>query len=94
MEAERLAQQPHGRVVHVRQAPVGPLDGDGVGDPGEDRLQLVVRGLELAIQARVLEVEPAAVGQLLGAGEVRRPVAAAGPGADQREIADDTPAGP
>ena len=66
-EAERLPQQPHGGVVDVRQPAVVALDRDGVGHARQDRLQLVVRTLELAVEPRVLEVEPAAVGELLRA---------------------------
>ena len=39
--ADLLAQEPHRRVVDVDQAPPGVLHGHGVGDAGEDRLELV-----------------------------------------------------
>ncbi len=89
---ERLPEEPHRGLVDVGEPAVGALDRDGVGHPGEDRLELAVRPLELAVEPCVLEVQPAAIGQLLGGGEVERTVAPARGSADQREVADDAAA--
>jgi hypothetical protein len=68
-----VAEQPHRGVVHVDEPAVRALHGDRVRDAGEDRLELVAGESQLAVQARVLEVQRAAVGQLLGGGQVLRP---------------------
>ena len=88
------AEQPDRRLVDVDQAAVGPLHGDGVGDAGEDRLELVAGEPEVAVEPGVLEVQAAGDGQLLGRGEVGLTEAALRRRADEREVADDATARP
>ena len=82
------AEQPHRGVVGVDQAPARLLHHDRVGDALEDRRQLVARLAQLGEQARVVDREREAVGQLLRHREVPLAVAAAGDRGRQRDVPD------
>ena len=60
----REAEQPHRGVVRVDELPVGRLRGDRVGDALEDRREVVARLAQRGEQARVVDRQRAAVGQL------------------------------
>ena len=60
-------EQPDGGLVRIDEPAVGGLGGDGVGDALEDRAEVVARLAQRREEARVVDRERAAVGELLGA---------------------------